>query len=115
MGELWEDSTPQKDHLYSLDFPGPFFPQSYADKDQYVIRFNFREFVRVKFDGQPFGNQNGSIEGSRASDRIDWRSRIDLIDPYLSTQWARNNSQPPGEVENEIDLGHKDLMQNDPR
>jgi hypothetical protein len=85
-----------------------------AIADRLVLRFNFFEFVRVRFDGQQFANQNGQAEGSRASSKIAWRSRTDVVKDPASGLWVRNNVQPPGEVENEIALGHKPLTQNAP-
>jgi len=107
-----EDNTPQNDHIYSFDTPG--FISATASHDRAVRHFNFYEFVRVKVDGTNFANQNNLVEGSRASGKIAWRSRLDVVKNTATGKWQRNNTQPPREVENEIMPLHKNLLQNDP-
>jgi hypothetical protein len=107
-----EDDSPTNGHIYSFDVPGAGSPV--AAFDRAVRRHNFLEFVRVRFDGQPFANQDGQQEGARASSKAAWHSRLDVIRDF-SGLWRRNDAQPQGEVENEITLGHKPLLQNDPR
>jgi hypothetical protein len=107
LGDNDEDDTPKNDHIYSYDFPGY---NNVADVDRAVLRYNFYEFVRVRFDGQDFPAGH-SVEGSRASGKAAWRSRMDVVDDGTG-KWQRNNNQPPGEVENEIMENHKPLTQN---
>ena len=95
-----EDNTPTNDHIYSLDNPiVPFLP---APAERTVKRGNFREFVRVRFDGQAFQNQNGTVEGSRCANFQDWRMRGDLSNS--NGVW---NLSPGGS--NELQGGHVPL------
>jgi hypothetical protein len=96
-----EDNNPQNNHIYSLDMPG--FTSDNADANRSVARFNFYEFVRVRFDGNGFSNNNGTIEGSRSSPKVAWRSRMDVVDN--GGTWDRN---PDGD--NEIELDHQPLL-----
>ena len=66
-----EDSTPDNDHIYSIDGPGH---ANDGGHDQYIRRLIFLEYVRVRFDGTaPFGNTN---EGSRCSDKASWYAHM---------------------------------------
>ena len=85
-----------------------------AGYQRLVLRFNMREFVRVKLDGNPFTNVNGPAEGSRASAKVKWFSRMDVTKDNGTGLWVRNNTQPLNENENEIKLGQKSLSQNIP-
>jgi len=99
-----EDNAPMKDHIYSSDFPG--FETDVADRDRTVLRFNFTEFVRIKVDGAAFKNQNGDAEGSRSSEEVPWRSRMDVVKDAATAaprKWKRNGA------DNEIVEGHKAL------
>jgi len=107
-----EDSIPLNSRIYAFDFPG--LNSDDATYDRYVIRYNFREFVRVRFDGNSFINYNNGLEGSRCSNKFEWRSRLDVTKNMTTMKWQRNNSQPAGEVENEIVTDHKALTQNKP-
>jgi hypothetical protein len=102
-----EDNLPKNNHIYVYDSPGR--PSNTANADRAEGRWNFNEFVRVKFDGKPFVDQNGTnavpaVKGSRASPAVAWRSRMDVV-RGADGKWQRNNT--PGE--NEIELGHKAL------
>ena len=95
-----EDNSPTNDHIYSLDNPMvPFLP---APAERTVKRGNFREFVRVRLDGQAFQNQNGTVEGSRCSNFQDWRMRGDISNS--NGVW---NLSPGGS--NELQGGHVPL------
>jgi hypothetical protein len=39
---------------------------------------------------------------------------MDMVKDALTGGWLRNKNQPAGEIENEVALGHKPLLQNDP-
>jgi hypothetical protein len=95
-----EDNSPTNDHIYSLDNPSvPFLA---APTERIVKRGNFREFVRVRLDGQAFQNQNGTVEGSRCSNFQDWRMRGDISNS--NGVW---NLSPGGS--NELQGGHVPL------
>ncbi len=111
-GQQDEDNTPTANHIYSRDMPGVTTDE--AAYQRLVVRFNMREFVRVRLDGTAIANVNGPAEGSRASGKVEWYSRMDVIKNPATGLWVRNNDQPPGENENEIELGLKPLSQNIP-
>lgn len=99
-----EDNQPKNNHIYSTDFPGAAGDNAFSDR--FVLRFNFAEFVRVLLDGSTFSNTDHVIEGSRCSDRIDWRSRMDVLKDINSGKWKRNGGIAG---ENEIQLQHKPI------
>lgn len=71
-----EDNTPKNDHIYSIDNPrNQFYP---VPAIRVVKRANFREFIRVRFDGKAFKNLNGVLEGSRCANFQNWRMRGDI-------------------------------------
>ena len=107
-----EDNTPTANHIYSRDMPG--LGSDAAIYQRLVVRFNMREFVRVRLDGTPFTNVNGPAEGSRASAKTGWYSRMDVTRDNATGLWVRNHTQPLNENENEIKLGQKLLSQNIP-
>jgi len=49
-------------------------------------------FARVDANGQAFTNNNGLVEGSRASGKIAWRSRLDVVKNKATGKWQRNNT-----------------------
>jgi hypothetical protein len=107
-----EDNTPTANHIYSRDMPGLF--TDVAAYQRLVVRFNMREFVRIRVDRTAFTNVEGPAEGSRASAKVEWYSRMDVTKNTATGLWKRNNIQPPGETENEIKLGKKPLFRNIP-
>ncbi|HQZ65639.1 MAG TPA: hypothetical protein PLY87_11210, partial [Planctomycetaceae bacterium] len=107
-----EDNTPTVNHIYSRDMPGVQTDE--AAYKRLVVRFNMREFVRIRLDGKQFTNVNGPAEGSRASAKVEWYSRMDVTRNSATGMWVRNNTQPVNENENEIKLGQKPLAQNIP-
>ena len=110
-----EDADPieNTDKIYVIDGPGLLSDTAFTAR--VVLRANFHEFVRVKFDGTPFEEKN-ETQGSRASDNVKWYTRLDVLGDATTKMWTRNNNQPAGQNENEIVVGqHKDLLQNDPR
>ena len=111
-GQRDEDNTPVANHIYSRDMPG--LGSDAAIYQRLVVRFNMREFVRIRLDGTPFTNVNGPAEGSRASAKTEWYSRMDVTKNNTTGLWDRNNNQPLNENENEIKLGQKPLSQNIP-
>ena len=88
-----EDNIPTNDHIYSIDGVGPRTDTAPEDSErvieEVVSRFNFYEFVRVKFKSN-FKNMNGLIEGSRCSLKIKWRSRI-RVERDSSGKFKRKN------------------------
>ena len=94
-----EDNHPTNDHIYSVDFPGFFLP---PEANERVHRMNAYEFVRVRFDGQQFQNQNGVVEGSRCSNKVPWRSRIRARRDPKSGNIQRVNVRPD---DNQIEVG----------
>lgn len=92
------DNTPTNDHIYSIDSPGRGNRE--ADAEEYIFRANFREFVRVKVDGQqPTGNV---LSGSRCSDKKDWHLRIHAIND--NGTYKQNPDKP-----NDVDVGHIEI------
>jgi hypothetical protein len=75
-----EDVMPARDHIFSLDGPAPeASPLPPPWRLRVVQNTNFEEFVRVRFDGaRPAGNAEN---GSRASDKLLWFSRVDIVQP----------------------------------
>ena len=108
-----EFNTPVANHIYSRDMPG-LTTDVAGGSQRLVLRFNMREFVRVKLNGIPFTNVEGPAEGSRASPKAEWYSRMDVIMDNKTGLWTRNNIQPANEKENEIELGQKSLSRNIP-
>lgn len=89
------DNTPTNDHIYSIDAPGR--GTRIANEEEYIFRANFREFVRVKFDGQkPTGN---ILSGSRCSPKKDWHLRIHAINDNGTHK--QNTNKP-----NDVDIEH---------
>ncbi len=90
-------------HMYVVDGPG-------ADDDdagraaELVIRWNFKEFVRVRFDGrEPQGNKE---DGSRSSDKFDWHVRHHLQRGSSSDPWTRSTGDAPETAENDVATDH---------
>lgn len=81
------------DSVYSRDMPGE---TSSVTNSLYriVYRMNMREFVRISVNGTVFLDSNGSAQGSRASSKYDWHSRIDLMDMNSDGLWERNSNAP---------------------
>lgn len=68
-GDTDEDNIPNNDYIYSVDVPGF---RSDGRFKELVYRANFKEFVRVSFDGiRPTFNV---LKGSRCSGKINWHS-----------------------------------------
>lgn len=119
-------------HIYSLDFPGLTLsvmappPGQQLDLsggyDRIVQRMNAQEFVRVKLDGSGFpddythSNQTpeqqkanpAPVQGSRASELIDWYSRLDFA--WVNLNWVRTANAGQA-VYNGIDLGQINIGQ----
>ena len=76
----------EADRIYSIDDPGLTGPQS-AGAHSYSMRYNGREFVRVRFNGiRPSGNDVG---GSRCSAKALWHVGHHLFDE--GGTWARSD------------------------
>ncbi len=76
------------DYVFSRDMPGKK-TENTGGIHQWVFRWNFKEFVRIKLNGQAFANQNDVVEGSRSSFKSLWHSRMDLVDDGNGV-WERN-------------------------
>ena len=73
-GSFDEDNTLKNDFIYSYDAAGINRDDSYVNFAAFnMSKTSFSEFVRIKF-GEDFQNQNGLVEGTRASNRSDWHS-----------------------------------------
>jgi hypothetical protein len=93
-----EDSTPNDNRVYSIDAPSL---QNTGLCDQFIMRFNFLEFVRVGFGSvAPSGETD---EGSRCSPKVPWRVRM----------WLQDNGDNyipfPGK-ENSVDEGYLPIL-----
>lgn len=96
-----EDNDPTNNHIYSLDGPGLTNNNGLAL--EFVGKLNFKEFVRVRFDGiRPFGENS---DGSRCSDKEFWHAHY----------WVEGNgtsySQKSGKT-NSVGTGHINLGSN---
>ena len=87
-----------RDVIFSRDMPGQ---QTEVAQDNFgaplyrwVYRMNMRDFVRIKLNKQSFVNADGATEGSRASAKHSWHSRIDLTDVNGDGIWERNATPP---------------------
>jgi hypothetical protein len=98
----FEDGT--TNHIYVIDEVGTKGNTALADSLQFQLNAN--EFVRILVNGVAFANQNGLVEGSRASDFVSWHSRMSVIKDAATGLWKRDNSVVG---ENEIALGSKAL------
>ena len=85
-------------HIYVIDGPGIGIV---AGHNGYVSRNNFKEYVRVRFDGiTPSGN---TVSGSRCSDKVPWHARFDLV-KGAGGLWVGNPASPARN--NDVDEGH---------
>lgn len=68
-----EDRTPMGGNLYSWDAPS-IFKKYPAEESRvfHVSKNSFKEFVRVRTKSSGFGPIDGTVQGSRASDKFDW-------------------------------------------
>lgn len=98
-----EDSDPLHNHIYSVDNPATLIGKfTSLPVNRVVKRANFKEFVRIKFDGVPFKNRNADVEGSRCSVNRLWNIRSDL-------SRDANNSWIFTPGENTVGLGNDPL------
>jgi hypothetical protein len=81
-----EQNTPTNRHIYVWDAPGATLNADGPGWAYAILRFWFKEWVRMRLDRAPFRNQRAhpnfaanlaadateAVEGSRVSDRIDW-------------------------------------------
>lgn len=89
------------DEYFDSDAPGLNGDDAFADL--YINRRNFREFLRVKLDGnRPAGNM---VDGSRCSPYFDWHLRHRLIKNAMG-KWERSGGEPPETANNDIATGH---------
>ena len=111
--DIDESSTPTgtattPNYFFVMDAVGP--TNAPPDGGYAVLRSNFREFVRVSFDGQR--SSGNIIDGSRCSDKFEWRSRMRVVRQQLPPPnppfiWKR--SQPDDTNHNSIGPGNVPL------
>lgn len=109
-----EDNTPDNDHIFSVDKPclsnASKNPKTGFRFKISIMQANFKEYVRVRFDGKSFDKVD---IGSRCSLKTKWYCRSivefnkakgvwDFISPKTG---PLKNYQPFG-----CDLGHKALV-----
>ena len=97
----WDESPSPNasDEMFAIDAPGV---GQDAFGDVLWWRANFREYIRVRFDGtKPSGN---SIDGSRCSERYDWHMRHRLLKD--GTKWKRDSGDAPESGTNDIGPTH---------
>lgn len=88
-----EDNTPDNDHIYSYDGPGMDARGNYQFLLRKEANLNFFEFARVLIvrpGRTKFPDNNNGDHGSRASDFVPWRSRLDAIRAVTTDPFARN-------------------------
>lgn len=96
-GHADEDNTPANRHIYSFDGPGDAI--AIGNSRSFMnLRFNFREFVRVRLDATaavpwPFANTNGTVEGSRCSDKHNWHF-LDCQRRDNAGNWENDTASP---------------------
>lgn len=91
------DNNPNRNnHIYSIDGPGT--PNNGAF-DEFVLRGNFLEFVRVRFDGAV---PDALESGSRTSDKVKWHCLIWLHKDGVG--YAETSDKP-----NEVELEHVNI------
>lgn len=106
--DFYNDNGVVSDTIYVRDMPG--WPTADAGSQaRWVVRHNMLEFVRLKFDGSDFttDNEDETVEGSRASGKIAWHSRIDIVNDFSGPdeetgKWDRNTAAT---AVNDIGLG----------
>jgi hypothetical protein len=93
----------QSNHFYSMDSPGIGVGlTSYGE----IWRYNFREWVRVRFDGtRPSGNQ---VSGSRCSAKNEWCVVHTLEN--VNGIWRRTTGDQQETDDNQIREGRIDIF-----
>ena len=84
------------DSIFSRDMPGDEYAMSHS-RNRLIQRMNMLEFVRIRFDGVAFLNDNGRVEGSRSSGKYVWHSRLDIVNSVVGlvdAVWIRNLAAP---------------------
>ncbi len=101
-----ETNTPNSSgHLFAVDGPGPPLR---AIADLLMMRANFREFFRVRFDDtKPSGGTRNApkIDGTRCSRKFDWHLRHTLK-KNAAGKWERTTGDVKEKDENDIDKDH---------
>ena len=105
--DLDETASPTgEDHMYSIDVPG-VVPALTFGKSARRLKFSFREWIRVRFDGAPFSGE--TIAGSRASDMYEWHARHDL-EKHGTGFWRRTTGDEQETNVNDIGPGAIDVF-----
>jgi len=87
---------------FQQDAPGVANPSAYADES--CLRYNFRDYIRVRFDGtEPNGNKT---DGSRCSDKYDWHCRHRWEKDAASGKWKRTTGDNQESDSNDIGANH---------
>ena|GEM_PF-5287712 len=96
------DNSPTNNHIYSVDGPGLNSNAAIQNIKAVTIRFNAREFTRVRVNGQTI--MGNGLQGSRASDKFLWYARVKVELAPGGTTYERI----PG-VDNTTGLGNPSL------
>ncbi len=84
-----EDDQPTNHFIYSYDSPSSGVN---ANAAFLIKRDHFKEWVRIRLSGA-FTNNNGLVEGSRASDKEDWHL-LDYLRINAASQWEPDTMNP---------------------
>jgi len=108
-GNVDESKVPNADHeIFVFDPPGlDNFPLGSV---KVLFRANYREYLRVRFDGQrPTSGGDSSTWGARCSPKYDWHVIHTLI-PDGATMYKRDTGDAAQSASNEIKAGHISLQ-----
>jgi hypothetical protein len=102
--EVDESTAPNDNHsMFSIDGPGPNSADRPPSHQKLHVCLNFREFLRVRFDGKrPSGNR---LDGTRSSPKVEWHARHRL-DKNAAGNWARTTGDAAETATNDVGLGH---------
>lgn len=69
-----EDRIPKNGFLYSWDNPSIYKKYTAEEfRSFHVSKNSFKEFVRIRTKTSPFTNNDATLQGSRASNKFDWK------------------------------------------
>lgn len=97
-----ESTSPNADHeMFGMDYPG--YPSDTGQFDVGLMRENFYEYVRVRFDGvRPSGN---GTNGSRCSSKYEWHVRHRFT-KNVQGKFQRDSGDAPESNTNDIGPSH---------